>query len=44
MKFKIARSDLFVAVALIATRSHGVGLLNKTLKTIIITYVQLIPL
>ena len=43
MKFEIARSDLFVAVALIATRSHGVDILNKTLKTITITCLQLIP-
>ena len=41
MKFKIARSDLFVAIA---TQSQGVDLLNKTLKTITITCLQLIPL
>ena len=41
MKFKIARSDRFVAIA---TQSHGVDLLNKTLKTITITCLQLIPL
>ena len=41
MKFKIARSDRFVAIA---RQSHGVDLLNKTLKTITITCLQLIPL
>lgn len=41
MKFKIVRSDRFVAIA---TQSRGVDLLNKTLKTITITCLQLIPL